>query len=83
VDIEHAEVDVRGTFSQAEKYDLEGPGTAFELVTYDLAVRSPASEDQVRRLAAHAERGCHTAQSLRTTVPIRIAVTLNGRALEA
>ena len=43
-----------------------------------LEVRSPAPADRVRELAAHAERACHSAQSLRVAVPVRLLVRLNG-----
>jgi hypothetical protein len=50
-------------------------------VTIKLDVVSPASPDQVRRLAAHAERACHAAQSLRRPIPVTLETVLNGEAL--
>jgi hypothetical protein len=47
-----------------------------------LEVRSPAAPDRVLELVAHAERGCHTAQSLRAEVPVRLLARLNGEDLE-
>jgi organic hydroperoxide reductase OsmC/OhrA len=41
-------------------------------------LRSPAPPERVRRLVAHAERGCHAAQSLRVAVPVRLQARLNG-----
>jgi organic hydroperoxide reductase OsmC/OhrA len=46
-----------------------------------LDVVSPADPDQVRRLAAHAERACHAAQSLRHPITVALETTLNGAAL--
>jgi len=47
-----------------------------------LEVRSPAPTEQVRALVAHAERGCHSAQSLRAAVPVRLLARLNGDELQ-
>jgi organic hydroperoxide reductase OsmC/OhrA len=51
-------------------------------VTVVLEVRSPAPPERVRELVAHAERGCHTSQSLRAEVPVRLRARLNGVDLE-
>lgn len=55
---------------------------ALEEVTVTLEVRSPAPAARVRQLVAHAERGCHTSQSLRAEVPLRLGARLNGDDLE-
>jgi hypothetical protein len=47
-----------------------------------LEVRSSAPAGRVRELVSHAERGCHSAQSLRTAVPLRLLARLNGDDLE-
>jgi organic hydroperoxide reductase OsmC/OhrA len=52
-------------------------------VTIKLEIVSPAAADQVRKLAAHAERACHAAQSLRHPIPVSLETTLNGARLEA
>jgi len=82
VDIQDADAEVRGRFSPADKLGLEGPGGAFEEVSVVLEVRSPASVERVRQLVAHAERGCHSSQSLRAAVPVRLHVRVNGDDLE-
>jgi organic hydroperoxide reductase OsmC/OhrA len=69
---------VRGSFSPAEKFGFEAPVGAFEEVTITLEVRSPAPPERVLELVAHAERGCHTSQSLRAEVPVRLLARLNG-----
>ena len=69
---------MRGGFSPADKLGLEGPGGAFEEVVVVVEVRSPAPAERVRELVAHAERGCHAAQSLRVAVPVRLLARLNG-----
>ena len=73
---------MRGRFSPADKLGLEGHGGAFEEVAVVLEVRSPAAAERVRELVAHAERGCHSAQSLRAAVPVRLLVRLNGDQLQ-
>ena len=72
VEIEDADVDLRVEFDDAEKHGLPGPGAAFTQVVYKVKVRSPSPAGQVEKLLAHAERGCHTAQSLRAAVPVTI-----------
>jgi organic hydroperoxide reductase OsmC/OhrA len=69
---------VRGSFSPAEKFGFEAPVGALEEVTITLEVRSPAPPERVLELVAHAERGCHTSQSLRAEVPVRLLARLNG-----
>jgi hypothetical protein len=78
VQIQEATAEVRGRFSPADKLGLEGPGSAFEEVAVVLEVRSPVPTERVRELVAHAERGCHSAQSLRVAVPVRLLARLNG-----
>jgi len=74
-------VDVRATFSIADKYDLGGPPGAFQQVTFDLKVESPAAAASVQRLIEHAERACHAAQTFRAAVDTRLTAALNGSPL--
>ena len=74
-------MDVRATFSIADKYDLGGPPGAFQQVTFDLKVQSPAGAASVQRLIGHAERACHAAQTFRAPVDTRLKATLNGAPL--
>ena len=82
VPIEDATADVRATFRNTEKYDVDDAPAYFEEVTIKLEVVSPAGAEQVKRLAAHAERACHAAQSLRHPIPVSLETTLNGARLE-
>ncbi len=82
MEIHDATAEVRGRFSPADKLGLDGPGGAFEEVAVVLEVRSPAPAERVRELVAHAERGCHSSQSLRAAVPVRLLARLNGHDLE-
>jgi hypothetical protein len=75
-------VDARGGFSPAEKFGLQAPVGALEEVALTLEVRSPAPAARVRELVAHADRGCHSSQSLQAEVPVRLHTRLNGDDLE-
>ena len=81
VPVEDARVDVRCGFDVADKLGLEGPGAAFDEVTFAVAVQSPAPPERVRQLIAHAERGCHAEQTFRKPVAVRTSATLNGQDL--
>jgi organic hydroperoxide reductase OsmC/OhrA len=81
VAIDDATADVRATFRNTEKYDVDDAPAFFERVDIKLEISSPAGAEQVKRLAAHAERACHAAQSLRHPIPVALETTLNGTAL--
>ena len=81
VAIDDATADVRATFRNTEKYDVDDAPAYFERVDIKLEIVSPAGAEQVKRLAAHAERACHAAQSLRHPIPVVLKTTLNGAAL--
>lgn len=70
-----AEVDARAEFDVADKYNLPGPGGAFLEVTFNLRVVSDAPAERVRQLVDHAERACHSAQSLQQSVPTSLRLT--------
>jgi organic hydroperoxide reductase OsmC/OhrA len=82
VQIDDATADVRATFRNTEKYDVDDAPSWFEQVTIKLDIVSPAGAEQVQRLAAHAERACHAAQSLRHPIPVSLETRLNGALLE-
>ena len=46
-----------------------------------VAIQSPAPAESVRRLIAHAERGCHAEQTFRTPIPVKTSAILNGQEL--
>ena len=73
-----ADVDLRATFDSADKFDLPGAGAAFQKVILRLTIDSPSPHEQVLKLAAHAERGCHAAQSIRQPVPVELEVFHKG-----
>jgi organic hydroperoxide reductase OsmC/OhrA len=82
VELDDARAEARGSFSPAEKFGFQAPVGAFQEVTILLEVRSPAPAERVRELIAHAERGCHTSQSLRAEVPVGLRARLNDVDLE-
>jgi putative redox protein len=65
-------IDLRATFDDSEKYNLPGPGAAFQQVTFRVKIVSPSSDESIHKLVAHAERGCHAAQSLIHPVPVTL-----------
>jgi organic hydroperoxide reductase OsmC/OhrA len=81
IEIFDARADVRATFSNTEKYDIDDAPAYFEQVTVKLDIDSPARPEATAALVAHAERACHAAQSLRHGVDVTLAATLNGTLL--
>jgi len=81
VPIQDASADVRATFKNTEKYDVDDAPAYFEEVVIELSVLSPAAPANVRKLVIHAERGCHAAQSLAHPIPVRLNATLNQQPL--
>ena len=78
VPIRDASADVRATFFNTEKYDVDQEPAYFEQIDIRLSVDSPAPPERVEALVQHAERACHAAQSFRQPIPVRLQVTLNG-----
>ena len=81
IEIFDARADVRATFSNTEKYDIDDAPAYFEQVTVKLDIESSAPPEATASLVAHAERACHAAQSLRHGVDVTLAATLNGTLL--
>jgi len=81
VPIEDASADVRATFRNTEKYDVDDAPPFFEEVVIQLDVVSSAPAQNVKQLSSHAERACHAAQSLRHPVAVRLETTLNRQPL--
>ena len=79
--LEEASVDLRATFDSAAKYGLSNNSTAFQQVVVKINLQSPTDPEQVRRLVAHAERGCHTSQTFLNPVPVTIEAQLNREPL--
>jgi len=75
------DVDLRATFDSGDKFDIGGPGAAFQKVIYRVMVDSPSPEEQVQQLLAHAERGCHTAQSLRLPVAVEVEAVIKNKTI--
>jgi organic hydroperoxide reductase OsmC/OhrA len=82
VPIRDASADVRATFFNTEKYDVDEEAPYFEHIQISLGIDSPASAERVADLARHAERACHAAQSFRQPIPVTLHATLNGSKLD-
>jgi organic hydroperoxide reductase OsmC/OhrA len=61
---------------------LEGPGAAFESVSFAVSLQSSAPAERVRKLIHHAERGCHAGQSFSKPIPVTTTATLNGKKVD-
>jgi len=81
VPIQDASADVRATFKNTEKYDVDDAPAYFEEVVIELSVVAVSLKKKVRQLVTHAERGCHAAQSLRHPIPVHLNATLNQQPL--
>ena len=82
VPILDAAADVRATFFNTEKYDVDAEAPYFERIEIRLNIDSIAPPQRVSRLARHAERACHAAQSFRKPIPVILEATLNGSELQ-
>jgi organic hydroperoxide reductase OsmC/OhrA len=82
VELDDAKAEARGSFSPAEKFGFQAPVGAFQEVTILLELRSSTPHERVLELVAHAERACHTSQSLKAEVPVRLRARLNEVDLE-
>ena len=76
-----AAADVRATFFNSEKYDVDDEAPYFERIDIRLNIDSTAPPHRVSSLARHAERACHAAQSFRRPIPVVLEATLNGSQL--
>ena len=81
VPILDATADVRATFFNTEKYDVDAEAPHFERIEIRLNIESTAPAQDVASLARHAERACHAAQSFRKPIPVVLEATLNGTQL--
>ena len=81
VPIRDASADVRATFFNTEKYDVDQEPAYFEQIDIRLSVDSPAPAEQVQALVRHAEQACHAAQSFRHPIPVMLNASLNGSQL--
>ena len=70
--LKDANVDLRVEFDDAEKHNLKGPGAAFQQAKFKLSINSPSPQEEIHKLIAHAERGCHAAASLSAAVPVSL-----------
>ena len=79
VQIEKAELNVRGEFDQRGKFGLAEVPSACKRFTYQLEVQSPEKEERVLELLAFMERSCYATNTLRQPVEVVPRLVLNGR----
>jgi organic hydroperoxide reductase OsmC/OhrA len=74
-----AKMDVRGELDVADKMGLEGPGAAFQRISWTLSIESDSPAEAVQQLVEHAERACHSSQSFKQPVEVVPTVVVNGK----
>ncbi len=79
VPIEKAELVVKGEFDQKGKFGLSDIPSALKRFTYELDLKSQATEEQVLELLAMVERCCYATNTLRQPAEVVPMLKLNGR----
>jgi organic hydroperoxide reductase OsmC/OhrA len=77
----NAKIDVRGELDVADKMGLEGPGAAFQRISWTLSIESDSPEEAVLQLVEHSERACHSSQSFKQPIEVVPNVFFNGQPL--
>lgn len=78
IEIERAEMSVRGEFDQKGKFGLSDVPSACTRLVYELDVRSPESPARMAEFMAALERSCYTTNTLKTPVEVVAKLKLNG-----
>jgi hypothetical protein len=79
VQIEKAELIVKGEFDQRGKFGLADVPSACKQFTYQLDLQSPEKEERVVELLAFMERSCYATNTLRQPIEVVPRLLLNGR----
>jgi hypothetical protein len=79
VQINSAELTVKGEFDQRGKFGLADVPSACRRFTYDLELQSPETEERVVELVKFMERSCYATNTLRQPVEVVPRLLLNGR----
>jgi hypothetical protein len=79
VQIDRAELAVKGEFDQRGKFGLSDIPSACRRFTYQLDLQSPEKEERVVELLAFMERSCYATNTLRQPVEVVPRLLLNGR----
>lgn len=81
VPIEKAEISVKGEFDQKGKFGLSSVPAALKRFSYELDLKSPASEDKLVELLTLVERSCYATNTLRQPAEVVPRLKVNGREL--
>jgi hypothetical protein len=81
IQIEKAELIVKGEFDQRGKFGLADVPSACKQFTYQLDLQSPEKEERVVELLAFMERSCYATNTLRQPIEVVPHLLLNGREL--
>lgn len=79
IEIEKAEMSVRGEFDQKGKFGLSDVPSACTRLVYELDVQSPESPERIAEFMAALERSCYTTNTLKAPVEVVPRLKLNGR----
>jgi hypothetical protein len=79
VQIEKAELIVKGEFDQRGKFGLADVPSACKQFTYQLDLQSPEKEERVVELLAFMEHSCYATNTLRQPIEVVPRLLLNGR----
>ncbi|MFQ5683157.1 MAG: hypothetical protein ACE5HC_07780 [Candidatus Binatia bacterium] len=79
ISIEKAELTVKGEFDQKGKFGLPDIPSALKRFSYELDLKSPATEEQVLELIVMVERCCYATNTLRQPAEVVPKLKLNGR----
>ena len=79
IQIEKAELIVKGEFDQRGKFGLADVPSACKQFTYQLDLQSPEKEERVVELLAFMERSCYATNTLRQPIEVVPRLLLNGR----
>jgi hypothetical protein len=79
VQVESAELTVRGEFDQRGKFGLIDTPSAMTRFIYELSLQSPETEARVIELLDFMERSCYATNTLRQPVEVVPRLKLNGR----
>lgn len=78
VQIDRAEMSVRGEFDQKGKFGLSDVPSACTRVVYELDIQSPNDKEKILEFMDALERSCYTTNTLKNPVNVVAKLKLNG-----
>lgn len=82
VPIEDAEMDIRTSYDTRGKLQLADISPACQGVTYVLKIKSPAPSEKVKEVMDLIEKGCHTINTIKNSVPVSGKLVHNDQEFE-